>query len=46
MNTIIKMKAQKKVAPHIGVWIEITSGLYLSGTLIVAPYMGAWIEIV
>ncbi|KXY55065.1 hypothetical protein AT278_17845 [Bacillus cereus] len=47
MKSLVKaqLNINSKVAPHIGVWIEITSGLYLSGTLIVAPYMGAWIEI-
>jgi len=34
------------VAPYMGAWIEISTGVSLRRMVnIVAPYMGAWIEI-
>ena len=34
-----------KVAPLVGAWIEIESGLQLIQIAWVAPLVGAWIEI-
>ena len=39
-------KASDKVAPHVGAWIEISSGGgQTSSAGGVAPHVGAWIEI-
>ena len=35
-----------KVAPYMGVWIEILVETMLAIPFGVAPYMGVWIEIV
>ena len=35
----------KRVAPHVGAWIEIDAGGVKDTCRLVAPHVGAWIEI-
>ena len=35
----------KEVAPLVGAWIEIDSGIQMYNVTAVAPLVGAWIEI-
>ena len=35
----------RKVAPHMGAWIEIGIYQLIKEDMLVAPHMGAWIEI-
>ena len=35
----------RRVAPHVGAWIEISAAARLRRQMPVAPHVGAWIEI-
>ena len=39
-----RRRANDKVAPYVGAWIETRIFVYYYNTHYVAPYVGAWIE--
>ena len=43
---IRKLLVNIAVAPFVGVWIEIPTGLENINAIYVAPFVGVWIEII